>query len=275
MSRKVHPSAVIETGARLGAGAIIGPFCHIGAKVELGGECELISHVVVSGATQIGPRTRIFPFASLGGRSQDLKSYDDEGRLVIGADCVIREGVTLNAGTSAGGGETRLGDGCALLAYSHVAHDCRVGARVVLSNHVLLGGHVELGDDVMIGGASAVHQHARIGAHAFVAGLSGVEGDVPPFTLAGGNRAHLFGLNLVGLRRRRFSQERIAKLRAAYRSLFAAEPAPLQQRILALAALGEGDADIALLLYFLRAPSKRPLCAPRARNGAAWDEGAS
>jgi len=263
-----HPSAVIEAGARIGARVVVGPFCHVGPGVELGDDVELVSHVVVTGATRIGPRTKIFPFASIGAPSQDLKARGVEGRLAVGSDCIIREGVTLNAGGRGERDETRVGDHCVLLAYCHVAHDCRLGESVILSNNVLLGGHVELGDHAMIGGASAVHQYARIGAHAFVAGLSGVEGDVLPFALASGNRAHLFGLNLVGLRRRGFSPDRIAKLRSAYRLLFAREaqtdPSPLATRIETLARLDEGDADIALIVGFLRRPSTRPLCAPRA-----------
>jgi UDP-N-acetylglucosamine acyltransferase len=268
MAVSIHKLAVVDSGARLEDGAGIGPFCHIGAGAVIGAGARLASHVVVAGKTRIGPRVCVHPFAVIGTPSQDLKSAADEGTLVIGADCVIREGVTINAGTRAGGGETRIGDRCALLAYSHVGHDCRLGDHVVLSNNVLLGGHVEIGDHVMIGGGTAVHQHARIGAHAFVAGLSALEGDVIPFGLAGGNRAHLFGLNLAGLRRRSFSPERIARLRAAYRLLFSREEdggdLVLADR-LEVAANAYGDSeDVAALLDFLRAPSNRPLCAPRA-----------
>jgi UDP-N-acetylglucosamine acyltransferase len=267
LNARTHPSAVVETGSRIGANVTVGPFCCVGPEVELCDGVELGSHVVIMGKTRIGPRTKIFPFACIGAAPQDLKARGEEGRVVVGADCLIREGVTLNAGTLAGGLETRIGDRCALLAYCHVAHDCRLGEGVVLSNNVLLGGHVHIGDHVMIGGASAVHQYARIGAHAFVAGMAGVEGDVPPFTLAGGNRAHLFGLNVVGLRRRGFSAERMAKLRSAYRTLFriTESDAPLlEQRIGKLEKLHVGDADIELLVEFLRAASSRPLCAPRA-----------
>jgi UDP-N-acetylglucosamine acyltransferase len=268
VTARAHPSAVIEAGARLGSNVVVGPFCHIGPGAELRDGVELASHVVVMGETCVGSRTKIFPFTSIGAPSQDLKAGGKGGRLVVGSDCVIREGVTINAGGGGEGDETRVGDRCVLLAYCHVAHDCRLGESVILSNNVLLGGHVQLGDHAMIGGASAVHQFARIGAHAFVAGLSGVEGDVLPFTIASGNRAHLFGLNLVGLRRRGFSPERIAKLRAAYQLLFArealSEPSPLAVRAEALSKLDESDADIALMVEFLRAPSSRPLCAPRA-----------
>ncbi len=253
----------------------IGPFCHVGPEVEIGDWAALHSHVVVTGATRIGPRAQIFPFAAIGARSQDLVSSDGEGRVLVGADCIIREGVTINAGTRAGGSETRIGDGCALLANAHVAHDCRLGDRVTLSNGVLLGGHVEIGDDAMIGGGAAAHQQARIGAHVFVAGLAGIEGDVIPFALAGGHRAHLFGLNLVGLRRRGFSNARIERLREAYRLLFPSEPAPRDARIAALRAFAGDDPDIKLLLDFLAAPAARPLTTPRPRGLARGAEDAS
>jgi UDP-N-acetylglucosamine acyltransferase len=263
VTARAHPSAIVEAGARLGEGVTIGPFCHIGPEVEIGDGAALHSHVVVTGATRIGPRAQIFPFAVIGARAQDLAAGEGEGRVVIGAECIIREGVTINAGTRAGGSETRLGDGCALLANAHVAHDCRLADRVTLSNGVLLGGHVQIGDDVMIGGGAAVHQRARIGAQVFVAGLAGIEGDVIPFALAGGHRAHLFGLNLVGLRRRGYSNARIARLRQAYRLLFPGEPAPRETRIAALRAFAGDDPDIKLLLDFLSEPAARPLTTPR------------
>ena len=275
MTARPHPSAIVEAGARIGEGVAIGPFSFVGPEVEIGDGGVLHSHVVVTGATQVGPRAKIFPFASIGARSQDLASGEGEGRLVIGADCIIREGVTINAGTREGGMETRIGEGCALLANAHVAHDCRLGDRVVLSNGVLLGGHVQIGDDVMIGGGAAVHQQARIGAHVFIAGLAGVEGDVIPFALAGGHRAHLYGLNLVGLRRRGFSRERIAGLREAYRLLFPGRPAPREERVAALRAFAGDDPDIRMLLDFLSAPAVRPLTAPRPTGFSGDAESAS
>lgn len=267
MSIRIHPSAIVESGARLGEDVVIGAFCHVGPEVELGANVELASHVVLAGRSRIGDDVKVYPFASIGAESQDLKSRGGAGALRIGSDCIIREGVTINLGTPAGGGETRVGAGCALLAYSHVGHDCSIGDGVVLSNNVLLGGHVQVGDHVAIGGASVVHQHVRIGAHAFVGGLSGLEGDLVPFALAGGNRAHLFGLNIVGLRRRGFSEERISRLRAAYSLLFgrdrASERSVFVERIEAAAREFSGDGDVEALLAFLRADSARPLCAPR------------
>lgn len=248
----------------MGADVVIGPFCSVGPEVALGDGAALVSHVALMGETEIGPRTKIFPFATIGAPSQDLKSAGDRGSVVVGADCLIREGVTINAGTRAGGEVTRVGDGCALLAGSHVAHDCQLGARVVLANNVLLGGHVELGDDVAIGGGAAVHQHVRIGQLAFVAGLAGVEGDAPPFTLVGGDRAHLFGLNLVGLHRRGFCEGRIERLKRAYRTLFSHKiQASRDERLACAAALADDDGDIAALVAFMCAPSKRTLIAPR------------
>lgn len=264
MSATLHPTSIVEEGARLHDSVVVGPFCHIGAGAVIGARSVLQSHVVVAGRTHIGAGARIFPFVSIGTPSQDLKAALAEGAVTIGDECIVREGVTINAGVGAG---TCVGARCAFLAYSHVAHDCRLGEGVVLSNQVLLGGHVEIGDHATIGGATAVHQNVRIGAHAFVGGLAGVEGDVIPFGLAGGNRAHLFGVNLTGLRRRGFSGERIARLREAYRRLFAHDDARvLNERIDDVAASLGGDADVAQILAFLRAPSTRPLCAPRAHG---------
>ena len=268
MTARIHPLAVVEEGARLGVGVVVGAFCHIGGSVEIGDNVELLSHVVIEGETRLGPRCRVFPFACLGAPSQDLKSRTHEGRLVIGADCIIRESVTVNLGSSEGDRQTRIGDGCALLANAHVAHDCLIGDGVVLSNAVLLGGHVQIGDYSMIGGASAVHQHVRIGAHAFVGGLAGVEGDVIPFALAGGNRAHLFGLNLVGLRRRNFTQQRIARLKAVYQTLFESGDMVFAERLAALVTESGEDADAAAIIDFLREAGKRPLCMPRRREPA-------
>ncbi|QGM96109.1 acyl-ACP--UDP-N-acetylglucosamine O-acyltransferase [Methylocystis parvus] len=267
MSTTVHPTAIVETGARLHEGVVIGPFCHIGPAVEIAAGAILQSHVTIAGQTRIGDRTRIFPFASIGAPSQDLKAALAEGSVTIGGDCVIREGVTVNSGVGAG---TRVGSGCAFLAYSHVAHDCRLGDGVVLANQALLGGHVEIGDYASIGGAAAIHQNVRIGAHAFIGGLAGVEGDVIPFGLAGGNRAHLFGINVVGLQRRGFAPERISRLREAYRRLFAGSGTrALSERIDEVAAVFANDADVAEILDFLRVGTRRPRCAPRKRGARA------
>ena len=183
---------------------------------------RLVSHVSLAGDTTVGARTRDFPFASIGHPPQDLKYRGEPVRLVIGEDCTIREGVTMNPGTAGGGSETIVGAALVFLANAHVAHDCRIGKGVILSNNVMLGGHCQIGDFAIIGGGAAAHQFVRIGAHAFVGGLAGVENDVIPFGIALGNRAALAGLNVVGLKRRGFSHEAIHELRRAYKMLFKA-----------------------------------------------------
>ncbi|MGO9771913.1 MAG: acyl-ACP--UDP-N-acetylglucosamine O-acyltransferase, partial [Roseiarcus sp.] len=205
----VHTSACVEPGARLGAGVRVGPFCHVGPEATLGEGVRLISHVSVAGVTEIGARTRIFPFASIGHEPQDLKYRGERVSLTIGEDCVIREGVTMNPGTAGGGSRTIVGARCVFLANAHVAHDCRIGEDVILSNNVMLGGHCQVGDFAILSGGSAAHQFVRIGAHAFVGGLAGVENDIIPFGIALGNRAALAGLIFVGLKRRGFSHEAI------------------------------------------------------------------
>jgi UDP-N-acetylglucosamine acyltransferase len=258
----IHPAAVVEAGAVIGEGASIGAFCHIGADVVLGAQVELVSHVAVAGRTTIGPRCKLYPFASIGHPPQDLKYRGEPSRLEIGADCIIREGVTINPGTRGGGMLTKIGDRCVFLAHAHVGHDCRLGSDVILSNNVMLAGHVVIGDFANLSGGAAVHQFTRIGAHAFLAGLSGLEHDLIPFGLAVGNRARLAGLNLVGLRRRGFTREVIANLRRAYRLLFAAE-GTLAERVDDVATAFSGNPHVQEILDFVRAGGERALCTPQ------------
>ena len=259
----VHASSIVAPQARLGAGVRIGPFCSVGPDVELGEGCELVSHVVLAGRTKIGARTRIFPFASIGHAPQDLKYRGEESRLEIGADCIFREGVTINPGTAAGGMLTRIGDRCAFLANAHVGHDSAIGDDVVLSNNVMIAGHVQIGDCAILSGGVAVHQFSRVGAHAFVGGLSGLEGDLIPYGLAFGNRAHLAGLNLIGLRRRNFARDSIAALQGAYRLLFS-DSGVLKDRIEEAAAAFGADSHARAMIDFLRAAGDRPICRPQA-----------
>jgi UDP-N-acetylglucosamine acyltransferase len=258
----VHPSAIVEAGARLGAGVRIGPFCHIGPVAALGDGVELISHVSIAGATTIGARSRVFPFASVGQEPQDLKYRGEPVRLTIGEDCLIREGVTMNPGTAGGGGETIVGARCVFLANSHVGHDCRLGESVLLSNNVMLGGHCQIGDFANLGGGSAAHQFVRIGAHAFVGGLAGVENDIIPFGIALGNRASLAGLNFVGLKRRGFSHSAIHALRRAYKMLFA-PTGTLTERAEDVAAAFPEEEAVQQMVAFLRAGGNRAICTPR------------
>ncbi len=258
----VHPSAVIDAGATLGKDVAIGPFCHVGGDVVLGDNVELLSHVAVAGRTSIGARTRIFPFASIGHEPQDLKFHGEESVLLVGADCLIREGVTMNPGTEGGGLKTSVGDRCTFLANAHIAHDVQVGDNVILSNNVMIAGHCRLGSFVIVGGGAAMHQFVRIGDHAFIGGMAAVENDVIPYGMALGNRAYLAGLNLVGLKRRGFSRESIHDLRRAYRLLFAQE-GTLKERVEDVAGEFSGHPQVHEILDFIREGGDRAICTPR------------
>lgn len=259
---QIHPSAVVEDGAQLGAGTRVGPFCHIGPQAVLGEGVELISHVAIAGRTSIGARTRIFPFASIGHQPQDLKYHGEASVLSIGADCLIREGVTMNPGTEAGGLNTTIGDKCAFLANSHVAHDCKVGNNVIFSNNVMLAGHCQIGDYAILGGGCGIHQYVRIGPQAIVQGLAAVGEDVIPYGMAAGNRAYLAGLNLIGLKRRGFSREQIHDLRRAYRLLFAPE-GTLKERVEDVAQEFSSHPEVHFILDFIREAADRSICVPR------------
>jgi UDP-N-acetylglucosamine acyltransferase len=259
---QIHPTAIVEDGAKLGDGVRIGPYCMVGAQVALGEGVELVSHAVVAGRTLIGPRTRIFPFASIGHPPQDLKYAGEPSTLRVGADCIIREGVTMNPGTAGGGLATTIGDRCVFLANSHVGHDCRVGSNVIFSNAAMVAGHATVGDFAILGGGAAVIQFARIGVHSFLGGMSGLENDLIPYGLAVGNRAHLSGLNIVGLQRRGFARNDIHDLRRAYRLLFAAE-GTLMERVDDVAQEFGGHAIVTEIVDFIRVGSKRALCTPR------------
>ena len=258
----IHPSAVVEDGAKIGAGVRIGPFCMVGPDVELGEGCELISHVAVAGRTAIGPRTKIYPFASIGHAPQDLKYAGEPSTLQIGADCTIREGVTINPGTAGGLMKTTVGDRCLLLANAHIAHDCTVGNNVIMSNAAMLAGHCTVEDFVILGGGAGVHQFVRIGQHAFIGGMSALENDVIPYGMAVGNRAYLAGLNIIGLRRRGFTREQIHDIRRAYRLLFADE-GTLSERVEDVAGEFDSHPFVHEILDFIRAGGDRAICTPR------------
>lgn len=216
---RIHPSAIVETGAIVGAGAEVGPFSLIGPEVTLGAGVIVKSHAVITGWTDIGAGTVIFPFASVGENPQDLKFKGERTRLIVGARCRIREGATLNTGTAGGGGVTRVGDDCLLMTGAHVGHDAQVGNRVILANQVAIAGHCVIGDDVIIGGLSGIHQFVRIGRGAIIGAVTMVTNDVVPFGLVQGPRGELDGLNLVGLKRRGVDRADITAMRAAYQML--------------------------------------------------------
>lgn len=260
----IHPSAVVNSSARLADNVVVGPFSVVGPDVELGEDVHVSSHVVIDGVTRIGSGTRIFPFASVGLAPQDLKYQGELSRLEIGSNCIIREHVTINTGTNGGGMLTTVGDRVMLAIGCHVAHDCRIGNGVLVMNHVLLGGHVEIGDFAVIGGGSAVHQFARIGCHVMVGGLSGVEGDVIPYGTVIGNRARLEGLNLVGLKRRGFGRSDIHALRNAFKILFQPDDpvSVLSDRIVDVRSRWPDSEPVQDVVRFIDADSPRSLCRP-------------
>ena len=240
----------------------IGPFCVVGDDVVLGDGVELVSQVAVAGRTEIGADTRIFPFASIGHQPQDLKYDGEPSRLVIGERCVIRENVTVNPGTLGGGMETRIGDDCLLMASAHVAHDCKIGNHVIMANYTGIAGHATVEDYVIFGGTVVVHQNVRIGAHAFIGAQSMIDADVIPYGMAVGNRATLAGLNLIGLKRRKFDREAIHSLRAAYRMIFSSE-GTLRERVEDAAQMFKTEKLVQDVVDFISASNGRPLCLPR------------
>lgn len=258
----IHPTAIVEKGAKLGKGVKVGPFSHIGAHVELGNDCILESHVVIGGHTTIGESTHIFPFASIGLAPQDLKYHGEKSSVTIGKHTTIREHVTINPGTSGGVMKTMVGDHCLLMVGAHVAHDCIVGNHVIMANNATLAGHVEVGDHAIIGGLSAVHQFVRIGAHAMIGGMSGIESDIIPYGQASGERAALVGLNLVGLKRRNFERDDINTLRSAYRMLFSPE-GTFSEKLEDVTAHFKENPLVTEVLHFIRSTSSRSLCQPK------------
>lgn len=215
----IHPSAIVEEGAVIGPECSIGPFAVIGPEVTLARAVTVKSHAVVTGWTEIGEETVIFPFATVGEVPQDLKFKGERTRLIVGARCRIREGATLNTGTEGGGGVTRVGDDCLIMTGAHVGHDAQIGDRVILVNQVAIAGHCVLGDDVIVGGLSGVHQWVRIGRGAIIGAVTMVTNDVIPYGLVQAPRGELDGLNLVGLKRRGVERAEITALRAAYQML--------------------------------------------------------
>jgi UDP-N-acetylglucosamine acyltransferase len=253
----IDPTARIDPGAVIGKDVSIGPYCVIGPHVVIGDGCRLIGHVHVTGHSTIGARTSLYPFASLGTPPQSVKYRGGPTRLVVGADCDIREGVTINTGTEEDRGVTEVGDRCWLMVGSHVAHDCKVGSDVIFANNVVLGGHVTVGDFVVFGGQAAVRQFVRIGEGAMVVGLSGVRADVIPFGLVQGPLAALIGLNVVGMRRRGHSKADIHKLRRAYTALFFGA-GTFRERLDQVAEQFGGEPLVAKVIAFIRSGS-RPL----------------
>ena len=261
MTAHIHPTAIIEPGATLGANVRIGAYSIIGQHVTLGDDCVIHPHVVISGHTTIGAGTQIYPFASIGSVPQDLKYHGEPSRLTIGERNVIREHVTMNPGTEGGGMETKVGNRGLFMVGAHVAHDCVVGDHVILANNVAIAGHVVVGDHAVIGGQSAVHQFVRIGEHAMIGGMTGVENDVIPYGRVKGERGFLAGLNLIGLERRGFSKDQIKMLQRAFNQLFD-DDGTLEQRIEEVEKAFAGEVLVMDLIRFARAKTRFPLCQP-------------
>ncbi len=252
----IHPTAIVEEGAQIAADAEIGPFCTVGGKAVIGSGTRLISHVSVQGATTLGSSCTVHPFVSLGGPPQDITYKDENTTCTVGDKNVIREYVTINRGTK-GDGATVVGSNNFIMAYSHIAHDCIVGNSVIMANGATLAGHVHVDDFAILSGLCAIHQFCKVGKHAFVSGLTGVPKDVPPFVMAAGNRATLYGLNVVGLERRGFSKDDIATLKKAYRLLFRSSLS-LQAALETIEKQLDGQ-HIKELVSFIRA-SERGIC---------------
>ncbi len=263
----IDPTARVADGAHIGESAEIGPYCIIGPQVELGRGVRLLSHVNITGVTTIGDETVVYPFSSLGTPPQSVRYRGGATKLVIGARCELREGVTMNTGTEDGGGVTRIGERCSFMVGSHVGHDCQVGNNVTLANNTVLGGHVEVGDFTFLGGHVAIHQFVRIGEGVMMAGMSAARDDIIPFGFALGQTGALVGLNIVGLRRRGATKAEMHRIRRAYKSLFFVE-GRIADRIEAVAREFTDDPVVGKMVAFIRAGGKRPLMRPRAKREA-------
>jgi UDP-N-acetylglucosamine acyltransferase len=253
----IDPTARVAPGARIGDGASIGPYCVLGPEVIVGEGCRLIANVHVAGHTTIGARSVVYPFASLGTPPQSVKYRGGPTKLIVGADCDIREHVTMNIGTEDDGGLTQIGDRCFVMVGAHIGHDCKIGSDVTLANNVLLGGHVTVGNYVVFGGGVAVRQFVRIGDGAMIVGLSGPRADIIPWGMAHGPLANLIGLNVIGMRRRGFDKSEIRQLRQGYEDLFFGA-GEFRSRVDAVAAQYADNKLVQQVIEFIRA-GKRPL----------------
>lgn len=247
---QIHPTAVVDPSAKLAEGVVVGAYAFIGPEVEIGRGTQIDHHASVAKLTTIGQDCRLWPFVSVGTDAQDLKYKGERTTLEIGDRVAIREFATVNRGTGEGGGVTRVGNDCLLMAYAHVAHDCQVGNRVVMANSTNLAGHIVIEDNVGLGGMVAVHQFTRLGKHCFIGGLSGVSQDMPPFCLCEGNRAKTHGLNTVGMRRAGFSDEAIAALKKAYKIIFRTRT-PIKQAIEKVRGEVESTPEVDYLVSFI------------------------
>ena len=256
----IHNTAIIDKKAQISNDVEIGPYCIIGPKVKIASNCKLHSHVNIVGNTSIGKNNEIYPFSSLGTPPQDLKYKGEENSLIIGNNNKFREYVNINPGTLQGGTITKIGNNNLFMVYCHVAHDCNVQNNVVLANNVQVGGHVSIQNNAIIGGSCAIHQFSRIGEAAMIGGMTGVLSDVIPFGLSMGNRNNLMGLNLIGLRRSKVSNENIKKIQSAYEIIF--KSSNFRENINNLDQELKNNEFVAKILKFINSDKKRPISLP-------------
>jgi len=259
----INKTSVIDKNAKLGKDIKIGPFCFVGPNVQIGDGVELLSNIHIEGNTKIGKGTKIFPFASIGTQPQDLKYAGEKNSIEIGENNTIREYVTINPGTKSGGGKTIIGDNCLLMISSHIAHDCHVGNNVVIANNVPLGGQVTNEDSVVIGGNSAVQQFTRIGRLAMIGGMTGVLKDVVPFGLSFGNRNYLRGINLIGLKRKKYENKKILELDEAFKKIFSSKN--LHENLSKINGEYKDNDLVTEVIDFISKDKKRPICTPNSK----------
>ena len=256
----IHKTAIVDKKAKISDNVEIGPYCIIGPEVEIGSNSVLHSHVNIVGNTKIGKNNQIYPFSSIGTPPQDLKYKGEKNSLVIGNNNRFREYVNINPGTEQGGGVTRIGDSNLFMVYCHVAHDCLISNNIVLANNVQVGGHVIIQNNAIVGGSCAIHQFSRIGEYAMIGGMTGVLSDVIPFGLSMGNRNNLMGLNLIGLRRSKVSNDNIKKIQLAYKNIF--KTASFRDNIEMLNSDLKGNEFIKIIINFINSDKKRPISLP-------------
>tara|TARA_A100001011_G_scaffold240483_1_gene248444 strand:- start:9 stop:791 length:783 start_codon:yes stop_codon:yes gene_type:complete len=256
----IHKTAIVDTKAKISDNVTIGPYCIIGPEVEIGRNSVLNSHVNIVGNTKIGENNQIYPFSSIGTPPQDLKYKGEKNSLVIGNNNKFREYVNINPGTEQGGGITKIGDNNLFMVYCHIAHDCKVSDNIVLANNVQVGGHVLIEQNAIVGGSCAIHQFSRIGESAMIGGMTGVLSDVIPFGLSMGNRNNLMGLNLIGLRRSKVSNEDIKKIQLAYETIF--KTSSFRENIDELNSDLKNNEFVKKILNFINSDKKRPISLP-------------
>ncbi len=256
----IHPTAIIENKSKISKNVEIGPYCYVGADVELGSKTKLHSHISIKGNTKIGQNNEIFPFVSIGTDPQDLKYKGEKNSIIIGDNNKLREYVNINPGTSHGGTITKLGNNNLLMVYCHVAHDCNLGDNIVLANNVQVGGHVTIENNAIVGGSCAIHQFSRIGHLSMVGGMTGVLSDVIPFGLSLGNRNNLVGLNLIGLRRAKISNKDIKILQKFYDIVFCNQN--FRSNVENLDADIKKNKYVKIIIDFINTDKKRPISLP-------------